>query len=206
MLEHLVKSQPLPSESVENRDNQQEKLKLSWLAGMLEGDGFVSVTIGRSKLAKKGFNPKAVIGVTNQDPMIINEVDNIFRSIGVGAFVQENKTPKGLPIFLISTSKMTNVKKVIDSILPYLVGEKKARAELTLKFVNRRVEKPFSNLDEEDIDLLREMNQKFVNRKGKLTSSAKLLRDCTLSGKEPMIQSDLTEDSKNTAEMSVSAV
>ena len=208
MLEHLDKSQILPSKNSENRDNQQEKLKLSWLAGMLEGDGFVSVTISKSKLARNGFGTRAVIGVTNQDSFIINEVDNILRSIGVTACIQENKTPKGIPIFLISTSKNTYVKKVLDSIIPYLIGDKKARAELTLKFVNRRVSKPYSYLEQEDIDLLREMNEKFVNRKGKLTDSARILRDCTLSdsGIESMIQSELTGDSKNTAEMSVSAV
>src|SRR5664279_5695784 len=121
MLEHLAKSQTLPSERVENRDNQQEKLKLSWLAGMIEGDGFVSVTIAKSPKSRNGFEARAVIGVTNQDVLIINEVDNIMRNIGVGASIQENKTPKGIPIFLISTSKMTNVKKVIESILPYLI-------------------------------------------------------------------------------------
>jgi len=186
-------------------DNQQETLKLSWLAGMIEGDGFISVTISKSKLARSGFNPKAIVGVTNQDMIIINEVDNIFRSIGVVAYIHENETPKGVPISTISTSKMSGVKKVIDSIYPYLVGEKKARADMVIKFVNRRLNKKYSNLDEEDIESLREMNLKFVNRKNKLSDSSRLLRDCTLSGEKPMIQSELTGDSKNMAEMSMSA-
>jgi hypothetical protein len=189
---------------MENRDNQQETLKLSWLAGMIEGDGFLSVTVSKSKLARQGFNPKSVIGVVNQDMTLINEVDNIFRSLGVIAYTREYETPKGKPIAMISTSKMSGVKKVLDSIYPYLIGEKKARAEMILKFVNRRLGKKYSNLDEEDIELLREMNNKFVDHKGKLSDSIRLLRDCTLSGQKPVIQSDLTRDGKNSAEMSES--
>lgn len=205
MLENLAKSQSLLGKSTENRDNQQEMLKLSWLAGMVEGDGHLSVTISKSKLARTGFNPKAVVGVTNMDISVINEVDNIYRSLGVTAYIREIETPKGKPISTISTSKMSGVKKVLDAIYPYLIGEKKARAEMILKFVNRRLEKKYSYLDEEDIELLREMNIKFINRKNKLSSSAKILRDFTLSGEHPMIKSELTGDSKNTAEMSVSA-
>jgi len=166
---------------MEDRDNQLETGKIGWLAGMIEGDGFLSVTMAKDTKSRVKFQPRAVVGVCNQDMTIINEVDNLFRKIGVIAYIREYRTPKGKPIALISTGKISNVKKIIDVIKEHLIGEKKARAELVSKFVDSRLNRKYEALNEEEIDIIRQMDEQFISRKGKETGFNRFLREHTLS-------------------------
>ncbi len=163
-----------------NRENQLKTEDASWLAGMIEGDGYISLCVYRSKGSKLGVHYKPVIGVTNTDVTIINHVDNLFKELGVGAFVQDSKSGSNIPVMTVSTSKLSSVKKIIDSIFPYIIGEKKARAELVLKFVTRRLSRMNLSLDDEDIELLKEMDERFISRKGKKTQFGRILNEYTL--------------------------
>jgi hypothetical protein len=160
-----------------NKDNQLETIELGWLAGMIEGDGFLSVTMAKDDKSKLKYQPRAVVGVTNQDIAIINKVDDLFRKLGVIAYIREHRTPKGKPISLISTSTMANVKRIVDAIKDHLIGEKRARAELVKKFVDSRLSRKWQNLNEDEIDIIRQMDEQFVSRKGKETGFNRFLRE-----------------------------
>jgi len=164
-----------------NRENQLKTEDASWLAGMVEGDGYISICVYRNTKAKLNVSYKAVVGVSNQDATIINHVDNLFRQIGAIPFIQDQKSEGNTPVMCVSTSKLSNVKKILDSIFPYIVGEKKARAELVLKFVNRRLENKRQPLEDEDVELLKEMDERFISRKGKKTQFGRILNEYTLS-------------------------
>ena len=185
-----------------NKDNQLKTTDLAWLAGIIEGDGYISMTVYRcnKERLKKSFKMyvRPVIGVTNQDMTLVNHVDNLFRRLNATGHIREHTTPKGAPIAVISTTKMSNVKKILDAIFPYLIGEKKARAELVLKFLDIRLGKMNSSLDEEELVILKEMGERFISRKGKKTGFSGFLREHTLSlSEDKMMCSELTGDCKN---------
>jgi hypothetical protein len=180
-----------------DKDNQLKTEEKSWLAGMIEGDGFVSVCVYKSKNSRIGVHYKPVVGVSNQDVAIINHVDNLFTKLGVNGFIQESTKTSTTPVLCISTSKFFSVKKILDSVVPYMVGQKKARTELVLKFINRRLGKMNSSLDIEDLSILQEMNNKFISHKGKKTQFGRILNEHTLSVEKTMMCSELIGDNKN---------
>ena len=133
-------------------------LELAWLAGIMEGEGTFSIYHQK----RKGTAPdqlRAVISLTNTDPYLINKAFSIFQSMGVEMHIHEYDNKKGSTrtVYDMQTAKHTNVKLVCELLAPYLFGEKRAKAEMLLRFVTRRLEKlgpnnstRFAKYDDED--------------------------------------------------------
>ena len=111
--------------------------KLAWLAGFIEGEGTFAIYHQKRK-GTAGDQLRATISVTNTDPGLINECRKIFESMGVQMHIHEYKNKKGStkPVYDIQTARAEYVKTICENLLPYLWGEKKAKAELLLSFVN----------------------------------------------------------------------
>ena len=111
-----------------------DSLDYSWLAGMIDGDGYISVHWVKNKKSKTGLRyPNRIIGV------IINNFDlACFVAGAVGGSVskryskinKENK--RKLSIIQVSILKRESVKKLLENIIPYLVL-KKEKAEIAYK-------------------------------------------------------------------------
>lgn len=122
-------------------DDQQERksiLRLAWLAGMFNGDGCFSLTFRKRKDTLKC---DLSLTITQCDPSIIEEVTSIlndYLDINPGLSTY-NPSGAGTNIkYNLRISKMSEMLKIINSILPNLVGNKKAQAALMKRYIDRR--------------------------------------------------------------------
>lgn len=130
-------------------------INYAWLGGIMEGEGTFAIYHQK----RKGRNTdqlRGCISVTNTDPFLMNKCYEVFKEMGVEMHMHEYKNKPGStrPVFDLQTAQADKVKIVCESLMPYLFGEKKARAEMLLRFVTKRLEKRNTNFkgayDDED--------------------------------------------------------
>lgn len=140
-----------------NKDNQQETDKVSdldigWLAGIIDGEGSVSLSFGMIKAGRlNNLSPR--IEVCNTDKEITERFVRIVNAIGSGCYLQAKKESvqselvrerRGLgfkPLYCGKVVGFRRTKKVLDVVTPHLTGEKQSRATMLLAFVNNRMQK-----------------------------------------------------------------
>ena len=141
-----------------NKDNQQQTVsdfEVGWLAGIIEGEGSICLQIHRrnSRIQALRVTPKVII--TNSDKDLMEKVAKILESIGIGKWVNHTKpnnvstlfklngkkTPKFREMTYIHVSGMKRILALLKQIEPCIFGEKKERAQLLIKFIERRFEK-----------------------------------------------------------------
>lgn len=134
-----------------NRDNRQEIGLAAWLAGIIDGEGTISLTISnradRFRSQTIRTSPKVVIG--NTDAGIIEGCVEALRVIGVGHYQRHERRPGGLvagtmvkkfkPVTMIEISGFLRVRKLLHATREWLRGEKAQRAKLLLKFIEARI-------------------------------------------------------------------
>jgi len=111
-------------------------IKLSWLAGIVEGEGCFSLCKADDKRKHFVFN----ISITNTDLMILNECISILKNIEVETHLHQRKvyfTHRKVGYNLVING-IDNLIKTLNAIIPYLIGQKKSQAILMVEFLNRR--------------------------------------------------------------------
>lgn len=118
-------------------DNQQvTDYELGWLAGVLDGEGHISM---RYWGYKKSIHYTVEIAFTNTSKALLEKVESICNRLGVGLHWQPKATPKrNLPCWDIGTKKISHCYKILDKILPMLTS-KTERANLLYAFCKRRL-------------------------------------------------------------------
>lgn len=122
--------------------NQQETIsefELGWLAGILDGEGTIS--INRLMSHRKNATLTSRISIGNTNFTIIRNLKRIFKKLKIKLFIQKNQRVKGKnwkSAYIIQISHIKGVKSLLDVITPYLIG-KKLQAEIVLSFVNSRM-------------------------------------------------------------------
>lgn len=142
-------------------DNKQAtQTDLAYLAGIIDGEGWIGLL---KRLDRQWVTYKPTLRVTNTDSNIINRVYEIWENIGVSGHIYENEqnpsVPNGKQIMYIQLNKQSDIQKVLEQVIPYLVG-KKARATMLVRFLNKSVDR------EEAYQAI-----KSANRKGVVVSS-----------------------------------
>ena len=160
-----------------------EKEKLAWLAGITDGEGTIAVFHNKENTDWKKDGPydryHAIYTIANTDPNIINEAMKVLNEIGVTAqiFRRTPVSEKHSVGMHLNCRKLSHIKIVLEALLPFLVG-KKAQAELTLRFVNSRLERPechvrkknqSKSFSQEEMDLSTKITS--LNRKGRFKVS-----------------------------------
>lgn len=131
-------------------DNQQEILieaDAGWLAGMIEGDGYITLITQKNADVKRnsGLVVAPKVGITNQDGLIIEKAVRLFKQLGASGtyLVTEKMNIPGrklnADVLHLSTARLSAVYKILVSILPHLAGQKAGRARLLLEFVESRL-------------------------------------------------------------------
>lgn len=135
---------------------------LAWLAGIWEGEG--SVMLYSRPVNEKRIQITPAIEVGNTDLHIMNKARSIIEELGATFTWMERMPKKGTKKFYsLRSQHARNIKTVLEAILPFMAGEKRAYSETLLSFVNRRLEKseeqgiPLKHLryDEEDYNYVR---------------------------------------------------
>lgn len=149
--------------------NQQERLvSLAWLAGFLEGEGWIGFHVHNNRIT-------AAINLINTDFVLIERVSDILKSLNVGFYIQTrkngcdgnlaHKTAKSLEV-----AGMKRVRSLLSYILPFMVARKKQVAEIMLEYVERRLSMPHKpKATAEDWEYVARIRA--LNKKGPLESS-----------------------------------
>lgn len=131
-------------------ENQQERLEweISWLAAFTEGEGWISLTKNSSlQKGKRYFRFDPNCGISNTAKDLINECIRILNKYEIEHLVAKRKGSgigKSQPLdrYEIIMRCSDRTSKFLKLIYPYLIGIKKKRAELVLKFIDLRKSKP----------------------------------------------------------------
>ena len=123
-------------------DNQQE-IKAAYLAGIMDGEGYVSLHVNQHKKCNRGnprpqITPRIAIGSTSSE--IIEKCVDIIHALGVGCLVKE-RTLKSSKLFqTIHIVGMKRVGTLLPKILHHLTL-KSHNAKLILEFIQSRMSK-----------------------------------------------------------------
>lgn len=173
--------------------NQQERFEfdLAWLAGVIEGEGWISLTIVRSLKRSGKVYPAfvALIGVVNTDKVLMDKVKEIFDKLGlkyrkqtIGAYIGKDGSSRKTK-WEFSVCSKQNILKLANSILPHMFGEKKNRIHKLFEFYKIRESKPKAGIKsaygQEELDIYNSL----YSYKGK--SQSKIPNDYTLSAPLP---------------------
>lgn len=155
--------------------------KLNWFAGLFEGEG--TTGLFKQKRLGKGENKErwritSYFMITNNDPILINETIKIAEELGVKMHVVQRNfdNPLWATNYQVICKNMEQIHKLLTTILPYLKGNKKAVAELTIRFLESRNlggfskagesynKKPYTEEDWKLAEEVKKINQRGKNR------------------------------------------
>ncbi len=144
--------------------NQQERLSdLSWVAGMWEGEGNISLVQG----SKKRIMPRAHI--INTDYYLIEEIARILKDNGVGHYITERKggcsnNPRHSDAKVITIAGLGRVVLFCQLLEPFFRGEKKEVVKQVWKYCSYRLKlprnAPYTKVELSWVKLLRGLNKK----------------------------------------------
>lgn len=127
--------------------NQQATLvELGWLAGIIDGEGWLGVSVNPERFAREGMNTrpstvKVEIKITNCDPEIVYRAATILQMLDVNPYIRaqnvELKPNHKLP-FEVAIKSMISVQRVLVALRDYLTGTKQERADIILRFIALR--------------------------------------------------------------------
>lgn len=144
----------------ETMDNQQRRIeeRLSWLGGIIDGEGCITACQRRYKNKPVGFIPR--IGIVNTDMNLINEVVSILEKVKLPFHVRSQKDKKHphwkikFEIYIIGIKRCV---KSLPILIPYIIS-KKEKAVRLLSFCESRLSKPiYSSYTDFEIDLLKKV-------------------------------------------------
>jgi hypothetical protein len=128
-------------EQSERLGNPQERLHdLSWLGGIVDGEGCITVSAKGVKTRKHPYaHPN--INITNTDELIVRKVMAVFKKYEIAYYLHVvPKTATTLTKMNLTILGYKRAIRFLKLIIPYLVS-KKERALLLLEFVESRLTK-----------------------------------------------------------------
>jgi len=119
-------------------------LDIAWLAGMLNGDGCFSLQVRKRKERKNQHAAQVdlSLALTQTDGVIIEKAKIVMEKITEATPHIVEYAPSGAgknTKLNLRYSKMAHIKKLLEAIEPFLVGNKAARARLIMAYINRRL-------------------------------------------------------------------
>ncbi len=153
-------------------DNQQERLELTceWFAGFFEAEGWISLM--DTKRIEKGEKISRYVptcGICNTDFSIMSLIHNLFWRYGIEyqSYVRKPRKKGYKTGWQIHISGMKKCIAFLEWIIPYMIGEKKVKAQKVLEFCKQRKDKINGfcgvSYSQNDIDLFNEINSKILN-------------------------------------------
>lgn len=119
-------------------NQQATSHQLAWLAGIWDGEGSFSILYQEKR---HGDAYIARMTLTNTDVLMINEITKILDSFDIKGhlWLEAPRKKQHKAAYHITINKLKNVKTCAELMLPYLIN-KKANAELIIRFINSRLE------------------------------------------------------------------
>ncbi len=130
-------------------DNPQvTDIELGWLAGIIDGEGWLGVSLETEHWYREGMNTrqksiKVEIKIVNCDPAIVERTATIIRKLGINPYMRHgNRSQMKRPIYEVSTKRMVSVQRLLVALRDHLTGSKQQRADLILRFIHLRQTNP----------------------------------------------------------------
>lgn len=126
-------------------DNPQER-SLAWLAGIVEGEGSISVQVYTLPDGRVRLTP--YVSIINTDKAILNECERIFKQLLRGekskarycnhSRTQHKASFEGRkPCYAFRVDGIA-CRPILAALLPFIVGEKRRNAKVVLDFIDSR--------------------------------------------------------------------
>lgn len=162
-----------------DRDNQQETVKnteLAWLAGFLDSDGSVQITMPQAEKAKQKRVVNVWVDFSNGDAAIIEKASGIIEKMGISYHLASKKVrpiykedgSKFLPrkeiCLAIRIGKLTSAKRILEQLIPYMAGTKAAQSRIIVRYCEKRIPKGRRPYESEDLMIVREFFENQVNK------------------------------------------
>ena len=145
-------------------DNQQERLMdLTWLAGIWEGEGNISLVMGSGNR----IMPRA--SVVNTDFVLIEEIASALKRLNIGFYIQSRKgggtnNPKHSDCKVITIAGVKRVNNFAKTLGPHMRGAKRNIAEKVVEYTEYRLGLPrnaqYTSKDLETVQTVRALNKK----------------------------------------------
>ena len=117
-----------------NNIRQSAGKNLAWLAGFIEGDG--SIGLGKHvQHNRTTYSP--YIRISNTDALLIENCYKILDNLDLKYWLHSKKTKNGTA-WDLQVKGFKRCQKLLPLLIPYLVGKKRKRAELTLEWITSR--------------------------------------------------------------------
>jgi hypothetical protein len=157
-------------EQRERLGNQQGRLEmdeLSYLGGLVTGEGCFCFSVQRVKARKGKLKITPIFALFMSDKETIYHTVDLLKKVGLPVYIQER--PKaGRDQLGISVGGHQRVGRYCDTLLPYLTGQKARAAQIVQDFiVSRKDNPPQSPYTEYELDLVRELREVNGNTRGK---------------------------------------
>lgn len=119
-------------------ENQQAtEAQKGWLAGIIDGEGCLSMRVYRRK--KGTWRSSVFVRIDNTNKDIIEEASHIMKLMQIPHHVcLRSRTVSDKPVYQITIQGLLRCSNILPKIKPYLVGKRK-QLDLLLSFINRRV-------------------------------------------------------------------
>lgn len=114
-------------------DNHTCTFSPQYLAGLVDGEGYFSISIVKRKNATSIIRPSFVIGMHMEAWDLLNDIKSWGETLGVQMSIQKQKCG----LCRISSMSPVGVQKLLEAIYPYLII-KKAQADRVLEFCRSR--------------------------------------------------------------------
>jgi hypothetical protein len=146
---------------VSGADNQQERLvRLAYLAGIIDGEGWIGLTRHTNKEVRSGYTIIPVISIHMVGKQAIETIYEMFENVGLPSYYIHLQTSSRWSI-----KGRKRVVPVLEALLPHL-RIKKAQAQLVLEYDAVRLMRPYrSSPTEHEVEIMDQVRA--LNIKGK---------------------------------------
>ena len=122
-----------------SRDGDIERADIGYLAGIIDGEGCLSIAVAKREDSAFKLNIKPILNITNTDRKLIEAVQTILGKLGIKNRVSRyhaapNRRSDGYRIHVTSPEELA---RILPVLIPYLIS-KRRRAELILAYVLKR--------------------------------------------------------------------
>lgn len=113
----------------------EENEKLAYLAGLVDGEGCITIVKCKEKRTKQGFRFFPLVVITNSSKDLIENVRDI---IGFGRIYFRKESSRWRKLYQLKIQDMKNIIGFLEGILPFLIL-KKEQAEILINFCRSRI-------------------------------------------------------------------
>lgn len=125
--------------------NQQNTTELAWLAGFIDGEGYLGLRIhaGANGKLNGGHYPtiRPEFHIVNTEQVMIEKAVAIATKLDVHLYVRKSQNGAGpykKHIYKCQTKGINRCTRLLEPLLPYLTGSKLIRATLIVEFCKSR--------------------------------------------------------------------